>query len=34
VGDRELLFAGEDLLSVYQSFCAAILLTRTVAEVV
>jgi D-amino peptidase len=34
VGDRELVFAGDDLLSVYQSFCAAILLTRTVAEVV
>ena len=34
VGDRELVFAGDDLLSVYQSFCAAILLTRSVAEVV
>jgi D-aminopeptidase len=34
VGDRELVFAGDDLLAVYQSFCAAILLTRSVAEVV
>ena len=34
VGDRELVFAGDDLLSVYQSFCAAILLTRSIAEVV
>ena len=34
VGDRELRIAGDDLLSVYQSFCAAILLTRYVAEVV
>jgi D-amino peptidase len=33
-GDRELRFTGDDLLSVYRSFCAAILLTRTVAEVV
>jgi D-amino peptidase len=33
-GDRELRFHGPDRLSTYQSFCAAILLTRTVAEVV
>jgi D-amino peptidase len=33
-GPRELRFAGEDPLAVYRSFCAAILLTRTVAEVV
>jgi D-amino peptidase len=33
-GPRELRFRGEDLLAVYRSFCAAILLTRTVAEVV
>jgi D-amino peptidase len=33
-GPRELRFRGEDLLSVYRSFCAAILLTRAVAEVV
>jgi D-amino peptidase len=33
-GPRELRFAGDDPLSVYRSFCAAILLTRTVAEVV
>jgi hypothetical protein len=32
-GPRELRFTGPDPLSVYQSFCAAILLTRTVAEV-
>ncbi|HEY1919500.1 MAG TPA: M55 family metallopeptidase [Streptosporangiaceae bacterium] len=31
-GPRELVIAGEDLLSVYRSFCAAILLTRTVAQ--
>jgi D-amino peptidase len=31
-GPRELVIAGPDLLSVYRSFCAAILLTRTVAE--
>ena len=33
-GPRELRFHGEDPLSVYRSFCAAILLTRAVAEVV
>jgi D-amino peptidase len=33
-GDRELRFSGADPLTVYRSFCAAILLTRTVAEVV
>jgi D-amino peptidase len=33
-GPRELRFTGGDPLSVYRSFCAAILLTRTVAEVV
>ncbi|HET7016489.1 MAG TPA: M55 family metallopeptidase [Streptosporangiaceae bacterium] len=33
-GPRELRFAGDDPLSVYRSFSAAILLTRTVAEVV
>ncbi len=33
-GDRELRFAGADPLTTYRSFCAAILLTRTVAEVV
>jgi D-amino peptidase len=33
-GPRELRFDGEDPLAVYRSFCAAILLTRTVAEVV
>jgi len=33
-GPRELRFDGDDPLAVYQSFCAAILLTRTVAEVV
>ena len=32
-GPRELRFTGEDPLAVYRSFCAAILLTRTVAEV-
>jgi D-amino peptidase len=32
-GPRELRFDGEDPLAVYRSFCAAILLTRTVAEV-
>jgi D-amino peptidase len=32
-GPRELRFHGEDPLAVYRSFCAAILLTRTVAEV-
>jgi D-amino peptidase len=34
IGPRELRFTGEDPLAVYRSFCAAILLTRTVAEVV
>jgi D-amino peptidase len=33
-GQRELRFCGEDPLAVYRSFCAAILLTRSVAEVV
>jgi D-amino peptidase len=33
-GPRELRFDGEDPLAVYRSFCAAILMTRTVAEVV
>ncbi len=32
-GPRELRFTGPDPLAVYRSFCAAILLTRTVAEV-
>jgi D-amino peptidase len=32
-GPRELRFTGPDPLSVYRSFCATILLTRTVAEV-
>jgi hypothetical protein len=34
IGDRELRFTGADPLAVYRSFCAAILLTRTIAEVV
>jgi D-amino peptidase len=33
-GPRELRIAGDDLLAVYRSFSAAILLTRTVAEAV
>ena len=33
-GPRELRFNGDDPLAVYRSFCAAILLTRAVAEVV
>jgi D-amino peptidase len=33
-GPRELRFTGPDPLAVYRSFCAAILLTRTIAEVV
>ncbi len=33
-GPRGLRFTGPDPLAVYRSFCAAILLTRTVAEVV
>jgi hypothetical protein len=28
------VISGDDLLSVYRSFCAAILLTRTIAEAV
>jgi D-aminopeptidase len=31
-GPREPRFHGEDPLAVYRSFCAAILLTRTIAE--
>jgi D-amino peptidase len=31
-GPRELRISSDDLLAVYRSFCAAILLTRTVAE--
>jgi D-amino peptidase len=34
IGPRELRLTGPDPLSVYRSFCAAILLTRAVAEVV
>jgi D-amino peptidase len=34
IADRQLRFAGENPLAVYRSFCAAILLTRTIAEVV
>jgi len=33
-GPRELVISGDDLLSVFRSFCAAILLTRTIAEAV
>jgi D-amino peptidase len=33
-GDRELRFHGPDRMATYRSFCAAILLTRTVAEAV
>ncbi len=33
-GPRELAIRGDDLLGIYRSFCAAILLTRTIAEVV
>ena len=33
-GPREIVIEGADLLSVYRSFCAAILLTRTIAEAV
>jgi D-amino peptidase len=33
-GPRELVITGDDLLSVYRSFCSAILLTRAVAEAV
>jgi len=32
-GPRELRFTGEDPLAVYRSFCAAIMLTRAVAEI-
>lgn len=34
IGPRELRFAGDSPLSVFRSFCAAILLTRTIADVV
>ncbi len=33
IGMRELRFSGADPLAIYRSFCAAILLTRTIAEV-
>ncbi|HEY3733428.1 MAG TPA: M55 family metallopeptidase [Streptosporangiaceae bacterium] len=33
-GLREIVIAGDDLLAVYRSFCAVILLTRTIAEAV
>jgi hypothetical protein len=33
-GPRELRIHGENALATYRSFCAAILLTRTVADVV
>ena len=33
-GPRELRFDGDDPLAVYRSFCAAILLTRGIAEAV
>jgi D-amino peptidase len=33
-GPRELRFYGEDPLAVYRSFCATIMLTRAIAEVV
>jgi D-amino peptidase len=33
-GPRELRIEGDDLLAVYRSFCAAILLTRSIAEAV
>ena len=33
-GPRTLLIEGTDLLSVYRSFCSAILLTRSIAEAV
>ena len=33
-GPRELVITGDDLLSVYRSFCAAILLTRMIAEAI
>jgi D-amino peptidase len=33
-GQRELVIEGSDLLAVYRSFCAAILLTRSIAEAV
>ncbi len=34
VGPRELRIGGDDPLSVYRSFCAAVMLTRSIAEVV
>jgi D-aminopeptidase len=34
VGARELRIQGPDRLATYRSFCAAILLTRSVAEIV
>jgi D-amino peptidase len=33
-GLRQIVIEGDDLLSVYRSFCSAILLTRTIAEAV
>jgi len=33
-GDRELRIRGQDALETYRAFCAAILLTRTVAEMI
>jgi D-amino peptidase len=33
-GPRQIVISGDDLLSVYRSFCSAILLTRTIAEAV
>jgi D-amino peptidase len=33
-GPRQIVIEGDDLLAVYRSFCSAILLTRTIAEVV
>ena len=33
-GPRELVISGDDLLSIYRSFCSAILLTRNIAEAV
>ncbi len=33
-GPRQIVIEGDDLLSVYRSFCSAILLTRTIAEAV
>jgi D-amino peptidase len=34
IGPRELRFVGPDSLAVYRAFCAAILLTRGIAELV